>query len=216
MCFSATASFGTAAVVGAIGAFALVQTRSPSQIPMAAMPLFFAVQQATEGGLWLTLATAPDSVMTAVLTHAFLIFALIFWPVYAPWSAYAIEGDPSRRSAIGWCLGLGVAVALYFVWQLANYPHGAAIVDGHIRYGIGQTPLSVGGFYIVATTLPLLLSSASAVGLLGLIVLTGSVVTYAAYEEAFISVWCFFAAAASIVIAVHFWRAAAVRLPTTG
>lgn len=47
---------------------------------------------------------------------------------------------------------------------------------------------------------------------LGLIILTGSAVTFLAYEEAFISVWCFFAAAASIVIALHFRRQAAVRV----
>lgn len=211
MCFSATASFATATVIGALGAAALSQTHDRREIPLAAMPLFFATQQAAEGGLWLALGADDGGALAPVFTHVFLIFALIFWPIYAPWSAYAIEIDPMRRRAIALCFVLGGAVALYFVGQLLSYPHGATIAGGHIRYGIGRTPLSVGGFYVVATTLPLLLSSFEAVAWLGLIILTGSAVTFLAYEEAFISVWCFFAAAASIVIALHFRRLAAVR-----
>ena len=42
--------------------------------------------------------------------------------------------------------------------------------------------------------------------LLGAIVLCGSLFAYFMYWEAFASVWCFFAAAGSVVILVHFER----------
>jgi uncharacterized membrane protein len=50
----------------------------------------------------------------------------------------------------------------------------------------------------------LIASSRRAIIVLGAIILVGSVVAYAFYWEAFMSVWCFFAAAASVVILGHF------------
>jgi hypothetical protein len=207
MCFSATASFITASVTGAVGIAAILQAREAREIPLAAMPLFFAAQQFFEGALWLTLPEAPAGTLTSIATHAFLIFALVFWPIYAPAAALALEVEPQRRWAMTMILVLGIGVAAYFVLQLIRFPHIAQIEGGHISYGIANTPLSIGGAYLVATTLPLLLSSFGAVAVLGLLVLTGSIVTYAGYQESFISVWCFFAAAASVVIAGHFaWQ----------
>jgi len=48
------------------------------------------------------------------------------------------------------------------------------------------------------------LSSHRTVTTLGFILLVGSVVAYVFYWEAFVSVWCFFAATASGVILFHF------------
>jgi hypothetical protein len=62
----------------------------------------------------------------------------------------------------------------------------------------------VGAAYLVATGLPLLLSSQRSVVVLGAIVLAGVVVAYTLYWDAFISVWCYFAAAASVAILFHF------------
>jgi small-conductance mechanosensitive channel len=55
-----------------------------------------------------------------------------------------------------------------------------------------------------AIGLPLLMSSQRTVVVLGATVLVGLVVAYALYWEAFVSVWCFFAAAASVAILCHF------------
>jgi len=49
-----------------------------------------------------------------------------------------------------------------------------------------------------------LLSSQRNVVVLGAIVVAGLIVAYAFYWEAFVSVWCFFAAAASAAIPCHF------------
>ena len=55
MCFSAPASFVAAAVTGAVGVAAMMRVHRREELPLAAMPLFFAVQQAIEGFLWLSL-----------------------------------------------------------------------------------------------------------------------------------------------------------------
>jgi hypothetical protein len=59
MCFSPLASFTTAALTGVIGVVAIGRVARPSELPLAAIPLFFGVQQAIEGGLWLVLPAAP-------------------------------------------------------------------------------------------------------------------------------------------------------------
>ena len=62
----------------------------------------------------------------------------------------------------------------------------------------------IGLAYLAATGLSLLLSSHRTVVALGAIVLAGSAIAYVLYWEAFVSVWCFFAAAASVAILWHF------------
>ncbi len=62
----------------------------------------------------------------------------------------------------------------------------------------------MGVAYVAATGLPLLLSSQRTVFVFGAIVLVGLVVVYTLYWEALISVWCFFAAAASVATLFHF------------
>ena len=211
MCFSATASFVASALTAAVGLYSVSRSRGMREFPLASMPLFFALQQLVEGGLWLTLPVAPEGAASSWLSHAFLAFALVFWPLFAPLAAFSVEPDAIRRRLIGICAAIGGFVSAYFFWQLVTQPHQALIAGGHISYEIGNTPVSVEGAYMVATTMGLLVSSHRAVALLGLIVLAGSIVSYAVYMETFVSVWCFFAAVASVTVAGHFRMVAARR-----
>ena len=91
MCFSAQASFVTAAITGGIGIVALTRINEPREGPFAAAPLLFALQQAVEGLLWLNLPSAPDGSFTTVLTFLYLLLAEAFWPFYAPFAIWLIE-----------------------------------------------------------------------------------------------------------------------------
>jgi hypothetical protein len=55
VCFSATASFTTAAVTAVIGVIAVSRTSQPREFMLAGMPIMFAIQQGIEGLLWLNL-----------------------------------------------------------------------------------------------------------------------------------------------------------------
>jgi hypothetical protein len=55
MCFSASASFGASLVLSVIGVATIKNTRHREQLPFASIPFVFAVQQFSEGVLWLTL-----------------------------------------------------------------------------------------------------------------------------------------------------------------
>ena len=105
------------------------------------------------------------------------------------------------------CAAAGAAIAILFFWSIYTHPHGAIIRNGHIVYtGEASSSILVAALYLAATTIAPLLSSHRAVMLLGAIVLCGSLFAYFMYWEAFASVWCFFAAAGSVVILVHFER----------
>ena len=139
------------------------------------------------------------------LTLLYLFFAEAFWPLYAPIAVWLIEPSEPRRHLMLVCLGVGAGVGAYLLWWILGHPHPATILDYHIVYGSGYRQPGIVGFgYLVATGLPLMLSSQRTVVVLGAIVFAGLVVAYAFYWEAFISVWCFFAAAASVAILCHF------------
>lgn len=207
MCFSASASFLTAAVTGAAGIASLRLARQRREIPVAAMPLFFALQQSIEGALWILLPQTPPPSLCGPLTYGFLTFAFVFWPVFAPFAAYCVEDDARRKRAIALCLLTGCCVSAYLADVLWGGQADARMSGLHIVYESAPPPdPRIGIPYLVATGLALALSSHRALNVLSLIIVAGNVFAWVAYWEAFVSVWCFFAAAASGVIFMHFAR----------
>jgi hypothetical protein len=181
------------------------------------MPILFAMQQSIEGLLWLNLPLAPDGPISTALTLLFLSFSEAFWPLFVPMAVLLIEPGEMRRHLIRFCLAVGAGVAAYLLWWILARPHGASILNGHIVY-VTETRHSAAVVlaYLAATSLPLMLSSQRTIVVLGAIILLGFATTYAFYWEAFVSVWCFFAAAASILIICHFEQARRQRLRVVG
>lgn len=205
MCFSATASFVTAGMTAVVGVVSLSRVNDSREAPLAAAPLIFALQQSIEGLLWLDLSVAPDGPIPTSLTFIFLLFANVFWPVYAPTAVLLIESNERRRRLMFICLAIGVGVSAQMLWWILSRPYGAAIQEDHIVYLTNYTPSPVLAVaYLSATGLPLVLSSHRTVVALGAVILVGSAVAFVLYWEAFVSVWCFFAGAASLVILGHF------------
>ena len=54
MCFSATASFTAGVLLLGAGALTVRSARSPRELPLAAIPRLFSIQQLIEGVVWLT------------------------------------------------------------------------------------------------------------------------------------------------------------------
>ncbi|HET7191925.1 MAG TPA: DUF6629 family protein [Pseudolabrys sp.] len=215
MCFSAPASFVASGITGAIGIIALSRINEPRELPLAATPLLFSIQQSIEGLLWLNQGVGGS--FSATLTFIYLFFAEAFWPIYAPIAVWLIEPKKDRRFIISICLGVGVGVGTYLLWWILGHPYIATAKYGHIVYMTEyRQPAIVGFAYLSATGLPLLLSSQRTIVVLGAIILVGLVVAYAFYWEAFISVWCYFAAAASVMILCHFEWSRFRRLRTVG
>lgn len=216
MCFSADASFMAAAATAVAGAVSLSRTTTRSEWPLAAMPLFFAVQQTIEGFLWQTLPAVPGDTQVALWTGLFLLFALVFWPVYAPVAVYLIEPDRARRRWMTGSVIAGLIVSAYFAWSLGLAPQSATTDSGHIVYSGDPDmpeifrllyPIAVCGAGVVSTQRP--------IRLLALVLIISSLVAYVAYWKAFSSVWCYFAALASLVIVFQFEQAYRMRKAET-
>lgn len=207
MCFSATASLSAAAVTGSVGLFALCSAATKHDrriLPFAMFPLLFAAQQLVEGLLWLDLAEGEPGVLRAVLINAFQGYAEVFWPVFAPLAVFLIEPKGWRRRLILFCLIIGVALSAYLLAMMIAYPYAASIGSGHIVYNNShQYPSGIEVPYVLATTISLFLSSHKAVQFLAIIILIGFTVAYVSFYQAYISVWCFFAAAASVLVYLH-------------
>jgi hypothetical protein len=205
MCFSATASFATAGLTGTIGIVCLMKVTAPRQLPLAAAPVLFGLQQCAEGLLWLNLPVAPDAPGSANLTLLYLLFAQVFWPVYVPIAMLLVEPKQRRRRLMLGCLALGIGGGAWCLWSLLSHAHAAVILDGHVVYVTEpRHSIALALVYLAATCLTPMLSSWRTVAALGAIVFVGCIVAYVLYWEAFASVWCFFAAAASAVILGHF------------
>jgi heme A synthase len=79
MCFSATASFSAAAVLGTVGVVALNKVKSKDQLMFASIPLLFGIQQAIEGLVWVSLTHSSDVFLRQFFTYGFLFFAQVLW-----------------------------------------------------------------------------------------------------------------------------------------
>ncbi len=220
MCFSAPASFTLAVTTATIGIAVLTQVREVRQIPLAIAPLLFAAQQAIEGVLWLLLTGAPESPAVAALTRTFLIFAEVVWPILTPLAVLLIEPDHQRRQILGVIAGCGFVLAAHLLVALLGHPVTTAIDHGSLRYTTDVSALSWSWFwlelpYLLCTCAPLLLSSHPVIRIVGAVVTVGFAVTLYAYYATFTSVWCFFAAADSTLLYLHFKRVHALA-PSTG
>jgi hypothetical protein len=112
MCFSASASFGASAVLGVIGVATVAKARTVPQRLFASIPLVFAVQQLTEGILWLSLRDTGSDLNQSFFTYTFLVFAMMVWPVLIPLSIRVLETDAKRKRIMNLLLFVGLFVFL--------------------------------------------------------------------------------------------------------
>lgn len=206
MCFNAESSFIGAGVVGVIGVATLTQVREPKEVPLAALPLGFAVHQALEGVTWLDLDGAGDAALRGWGVHLWVLYAWALLPAWVPFAVRLVEPDERRRRWMVPLLVVGVALAAYMVTQALHPSIEVRVVGDGLDY---QLPFDIGIYlaapYVLATCLTPILSSHRWVIVFGI----GNVVALsaAAIIEAadFSSMWCTFAAFLSLLLFVHFF-----------
>jgi hypothetical protein len=203
MCFSATASFTSAAVLGVVGFVSLKNTSKPNQFMFAAIPMLFAVQQVSEGFLWLSLMHSADYYWHSVAMYTFLFFAQMFWCTWIPLSFLLIEKDQIRKALLKLISFLGIIASCLLGYRLVNHPVPIEIIGHHIHYDINSPkPFIILSsiLYVLSTVAPCFLSSVKKTKLLGLLLVVALIISKIFYEAFFISVWCFFSAVISIAI----------------
>ena len=90
MCFSASASFIAGTSLCAVGVATLKRAESRAELPFAAIPLLFGMQQLIEGVIWLTFShDAP--LLKQVMTYLYSGFSHVLWPMYVPFAVGLLE-----------------------------------------------------------------------------------------------------------------------------
>ncbi|MEX0664379.1 MAG: DUF6629 family protein [Acidimicrobiia bacterium] len=207
MCFSAEADFVGAAVVGAIGVATLTEPHSRRELPLAALPLGFAAHQAAEGFVWLDLEGHLPASAGRVALYAYVLYAWALLPLLVPLSILLVEPLRSRRRWIGALLAIGAAVGLYLTWAMTDDGIAARISGHTLEYtGAGAHADLVTVLYVIATCGAFLISSHRRIVIFGALNLSAVVFLAWVRADAVTSLWCAWAAVASLLVYFHFAR----------
>ncbi|HSZ60911.1 MAG TPA: DUF6629 family protein [Terriglobales bacterium] len=207
MCFSATANFVGSGVLGAIGVVTLTKVKHRRELLFAALPTLFAIHQFMEGFVWLGL----DGILSPAVAHdmgaAFMLYAQGLLPFLLPLSVFLFEADRKSRQRMLPFLVLGLGTTLYILWALTAFPLQLYIRQNTIVY-INQATnnMTVAVLYVIATCGSLFFSKNKMMVVFGAANLAILLAVMAFKRYAFTSLWCAYAAIASIIILAYFWR----------
>jgi hypothetical protein len=207
MCFSATANFVGSGVLGAVGVVTLTKVKHRRELLFAALPVLFAVHQFIEGFVWLGL----DGILSPAVAHdmgaAFMLYAQGLLPFLLPLSVLLFEPNGKSRRRMLPFLVLGGATTLYILWALTAFPLQLYVRGNSIVY-INQATnnTTVAFLYVIATCGSLFFSKIKMMIVFGAANLTILLVVMEVKRYAFTSLWCAYAAVASVIILAYFWR----------
>ena len=212
MCFSATANFVGSTVLAAVGVVTLTKVKHRRELLFATLPTLFAVHQFIEGFVWLGL----DGVLSPAVAHnmgaAFMLYAQGLLPFLLPLSVLLFEPDVKSRKRMLPFVVLGGGTTLYILWALTAYPLQLYIRGNSIVYINQATNNSaVALLYVIATCGSLFFSKVRTMVIFGVANLAILLVVLAFKRYAFTSLWCAYAAIASVIILAYFWRSSGDR-----
>jgi hypothetical protein len=217
VCFSAAASFTVGGALIPAGAYCIgaAWLKKPSYLGLAAVPLFFGVQQVGEGFVWNALHH-DDPAQTRSASLFFLFFALAFWPFWFPLLTTIMEPEPKRKwifaaislaaSAWFWILYYPLVVGPESLLRTEIVHHSVQYqYDGLAIYEyIPKLPLRL--LYLLSVALPPMLGSESWGRIPGLVLGASALIAALLFNYAFVSVWCFCAAVLAVYLCVVFYR----------
>lgn len=202
MCFSASSSFTAAILLSCIGILSLKLNNTKKLIMFAAIPLLFAIQQAAEGMVWLTVEN-PNSILHNIGVYTFLTFAIAIWPTWIP-TSLAIFDKSFRKKILGALVCLGAIIATCIVYIFFTSSISTTEVENSIFYHIHNLnnlniKLAITA-YALPTILPFFITRLPCAKIFGTVIAISLFLAYQIKYQTFTSVWCFFAAVISSAI----------------
>jgi len=182
------------------------------ELLFAALPVLFAIHQFIEGFVWLGL----DGILSPAVAHdmgaAFMLYAQGLLPFLLPLSVLLFEPTgKSRRNMLPF-LVIGGATTLYILWALTAYPLQLYVRGNSIVYiNPATNNMAVAVFYVIATCGSLFFSKIRMMVLFGAANLVILLTVMEVKRYAFTSLWCAYAAVASVIILACFWKSRAER-----
>jgi hypothetical protein len=200
VCFSAEADFVSGAVIGAIGVATLSQVEKPREVPLAALPLAFALHQIAEGFVWQDLDGGATHA-TGPAVYVYLLFAWVLLPVFVPVAIMLLEPPGHARRRLAGFVAIGAVASAYLATSLIN-GDVSAHSGGHVVLygGAGRYADAATALYVIATCGAPLLSRHRTIVWFG-IANIGAVAAIAVVQgEGLTSIWCSWAAIVSVLI----------------
>ncbi|HEY5213880.1 MAG TPA: DUF6629 family protein [Acidobacteriaceae bacterium] len=212
MCFSATANFVGSGVLAAVGVVTLTKVKHRRELLFASLPTLFAIHQFIEGFVWLGLDGYVSQTTMHDMGAAFMLYAQGLLPFLIPLSVYLFEASPKNRRRMLPFLVIGTGTTLYMLWALASHPLQISVKGNSIVYinqATNNTTLAI--LYVIATCGSLFFSKVKDMVVFGAANLIILLTVMAFKRYAFTSLWCAYAAIASIIILAYFWKSAGIR-----
>jgi hypothetical protein len=204
MCFSPEMDVAAGVVIGGIGVEALRHVQRPRELPLASLPVLFGAHQLTEAFVWWGLRgeVAPHTGHTALWIY--MAFAFGALPVLEPLAVLLVEPDARRRRIVRRFALLGAVVSAVYLNAMLHSQIGAAIKGHMLHYdtGVAQGG-ALAAAYMVATVGALLGSSHRRIARFGAANLVALPLLVVIASQALTSLWCVWAAVASVIIATH-------------
>ena len=143
---------------------------------------------------------------------AFMLYAQGLLPFLLPLSVLLFEPDNAGRRRMRPFLLIGALIALYILWALTAYPTQIFVRGNSIVYLNAATNNTiVAVFYVIATCGSLLFSKIKDMVAFGVANIVILLIVMVVKSYAFASVWCAYAAVASIIILAYFWKSHTIR-----
>ncbi len=184
----------------------MTKVKHRRELLFAAMPILFAIHQFTEGFVWLGI----DGILSPAVAHdmgaAFMLYAQGLLPLLLPLGVMLFEPNAGNRRLILPFVVLGGAVTLYILWALTAFPLEVYVQKNSIVYinpATNNTLVAV--LYVIVTCGSLFLSHIRMMVVFGAANLAILLIVMAVKRYAFTSLWCAYAAVASVVILAYFW-----------
>jgi len=201
MCFSPTASFIAGGALSVAGVYTLKHAEKDAQIPFAAIPLLFGLQQIVEGFVWVTF---DKPYFHTAVTYAYVMFSHVLWPAFLPFAVWRLEPDARRKKWLAPFVFVGCVISATLFAYVLQGPVESMVVGRCIAYSVPLPDVPFGLWaYVLATCGACFASSRKYVRVFGFTLFGSLGIAYWSYREAFYSVWCFFAAILSLIVFVH-------------
>src|SRR5580704_8576794 len=212
MCFSAVANFTGSGVLGTVGVLTLTKVRHRRELLFASLPTLFAIHQFTEGFVWLGLDGMLSPAVTRAMAAAFMLYAQGLLPFLIPLSVWLFEPNGKSRRRMVPFMVIGTGTTIYMLWALTAYSFQVYVKANSLVYVNPATNhLVVAVLYVIATCGSLFFSKEKDMVIFGAANLIILLAVMAVKRYAFTSLWCAYAAVASVIILAYFWKSIKLR-----
>jgi hypothetical protein len=203
MCFSPEMDVVAGTLIGVVAVDALRHVRRPRELPLALLPLVFAVHQLVEAFVWWSLQGEVSATTGHRAEWLYLAIAFGVVPVLVPWAVGVLEPATRRRQTAAFA-ALGGVVAVLLMAAVVRGPIAAVIEGHHVLYRVDLWHgNSLAVLYVLATCGSMLVSDHAHVRAYGLANLVAVAALVWIDQTAFVSLWCLWAGTTSVLVDLH-------------